>query len=1030
VAQVNGGMLALVNSDPNVKYVTTHDITSGFADNAVHYTADQTVTIGQRWAAAYVAPPASHTNAYLTSLALNPPGLAGLTSAFATGTFVYGATNAYVNSPTVTVTNADLTATNQLIFNGATNLLTVGRGEFAADPCRWGDQRGVGAGDGPGRRDEADLHGERDGIAEPDHAQPDEQSEQRDADLELARRTIWATGCCSRPQQPESLNYTQMNAYGLGIWAGSIRYYSGKFWVYYSTGGYGYFMSSATNAAGPWAPLTRVTYDNNANSPGPNWDDCCSFQDDDGKLYFIGTDWGSGWITHLCQMNTNGTQLLSATDTIIYNGSYGEANKLYKINGSYYIYHSLALTFTSLRNPYMLRATNIWGNGGSPGHAGTYTEQQLYNSTGYGDQFENGGLIQAGSGSWYFMMAQANFVQGRPPCLLPVTWTANWPVIGAVTNGGLIGSMVWSGTKPTNGFPIVLPQGNDEFTSPYLDPHWEWNYQPNAAYWSLSDRPGYLRLYAYQPLTSGSFFTAGNTIGDRYIRGDWAQADLKIDLSNMASGEEAGMAHYNDGFSYCTIGVVQNGGTKTLKFNANGTIIIGPVVTNSTIYFRTILDITATAKFFYGYDGINFTQLGGNYPLTLGKYRGDRIGIYNYNNNSATGYIDVDWFHYAYAGPVLPLFASSPVPASGSVNVSTAPNLNWQAGNGATAHQVYFGTNPILSGPNYQGQQTSTNFTLPALAPNTTYYWRVDEVNSNGVQAGNVWSFTTWWTPPQSISITNHSFESQIVSSGSFLPGDPTSWHSSLLAGTVDAVVNPGPLGSGEPWPADPPSGLDATNVCQIYAISAGGGGLVYQDTGVKYQPGTVYQLTAVAGLQINQTFNAGSLIGFYNSSLTCIASNVINSATLFYGTFTGQSVSYTTTGAEGGNGDIIVGFYAPPAAAAGSYFDFDNVQLTQYNQGPLLNSPPGSQTTSIGGTATFSVGATGTAPLSYQWQANGGTGFTNLINGGQVSGATSNILGIASVTTNWALAYQVIVTNGYWNCHQQSSGDADGGDG
>jgi hypothetical protein len=374
----------------------------------------------------------------------------------------------------------------------------------------------------------------------------------------------------------------------------------------------------------------------------------------------------------------------------------------------------------------------------------------------------------------------------------------------------------------------------------------------------------------------------------------------------------------------------------------------------------------------------------------------------------------VDWFHYAYAGPVLPLFASSPVPASGSVNVSTAPNLNWQAGNGATAHQVYFGTNPILSGPNYQGQQTSTNFTLPALAPNTTYYWRVDEVNSNGVQAGNVWSFTTWWTPPQSISITNHSFESQIVSSGSFLPGDPTSWHSSLLAGTVDAVVNPGPLGSGEPWPADPPSGLDATNVCQIYAISAGGGGLVYQDTGVKYQPGTVYQLTAVAGLQINQTFNAGSLIGFYNSSLTCIASNVINSATLFYGTFTGQSVSYTTTGAEGGNGDIIVGFYAPPAAAAGSYFDFDNVQLTQYNQGPLLNSPPGSQTTSIGGTATFSVGATGTAPLSYQWQANGGTGFTNLINGGQVSGATSNILGIASVTTNWALAYQVIVTNGY----------------
>jgi hypothetical protein len=463
---------------------------------------------------------------------------------------------------------------------------------------------------------------------------------------------------------------------------------------------------------------------------------------------------------------------------------------------------------------------------------------------------------------------------------------------------------------------------------------------------------------------------------------------------------------------------VQNGGTRTLKFNANGTIIMGPEVTNTTVYFRTILDLTATAKFFYGYDGINFTQLGGNYLLTLGKYRGDRIGIYNYNNSGATGYIDADWIHYAYAGPVPPLFASSPVPASSLVNVSTSPTLNWQPGNGATAHQVYFGAYPILSSANYQGQQTSTNFTPPALAPNTTYYWRVDEVNSNGVQAGNVWSFTTWWTPPVSITISNPSFESQTVSSGSYLSGNPTSWHSSLLAGTgtVDAVVNPGPLGSGEPWPADPPPGLDATNFCQIYAISAGGGGLVYQDTGVKYQPGTVYQLTAAVGLQNNQTFDAGSLIGFFNSSLTCIASNVINPANIFYSTFTGQSLSYTATGAEGGNGDIIVGFYAPPAAAANSYFDFDNVQLSQYNQGPLITNQPGSQTTFTGGAASFSVGASGTAPFSYQWQAtNSATGgFTNLLNGGQISGATSNVLTITGVTVNQALAYQVIVANSY----------------
>jgi hypothetical protein len=63
------------------------------------------------------------TNAYLTSLILSP---AGLTSTFVSNTFSYLATNAYGNSPTVTVVNADLTATNILIYNSTTNALTSG----------------------------------------------------------------------------------------------------------------------------------------------------------------------------------------------------------------------------------------------------------------------------------------------------------------------------------------------------------------------------------------------------------------------------------------------------------------------------------------------------------------------------------------------------------------------------------------------------------------------------------------------------------------------------------------------------------------------------------------------------------------------------------------------------------------------------------------------------------------------------------------------------------------------------------------
>jgi autotransporter-associated beta strand protein len=71
----------------------------------------------------YSAPPLS-TNAHLTSLAITPAGT--LSPAFASNVTTYAATNAYVASPTVTVVNADLTATNRLIFNGATNLLASG----------------------------------------------------------------------------------------------------------------------------------------------------------------------------------------------------------------------------------------------------------------------------------------------------------------------------------------------------------------------------------------------------------------------------------------------------------------------------------------------------------------------------------------------------------------------------------------------------------------------------------------------------------------------------------------------------------------------------------------------------------------------------------------------------------------------------------------------------------------------------------------------------------------------------------------
>ncbi len=59
-----------------------------------------------------------NTNAYLTSLALNPAD--NLTPGFATNLFVYYATNAAGVTPTLTVINGNLPSTNKLILNGLT----------------------------------------------------------------------------------------------------------------------------------------------------------------------------------------------------------------------------------------------------------------------------------------------------------------------------------------------------------------------------------------------------------------------------------------------------------------------------------------------------------------------------------------------------------------------------------------------------------------------------------------------------------------------------------------------------------------------------------------------------------------------------------------------------------------------------------------------------------------------------------------------------------------------------------------------
>ena len=63
------------------------------------------------------------------------------------------------------------------------------------------------------------------------------------------------------------------------------------------------------------------------------------------------------------------------------------------------------------------------------------------------------------------------------------------------------------------------------------------------------------------------------------------------------------------------------------------------------------LGLDGKSQYAYSLDGREFMNFGDPYQLTWGNYRGDRIGIFSFNNKTESGYVDVDFFHYAYAGP-------------------------------------------------------------------------------------------------------------------------------------------------------------------------------------------------------------------------------------------------------------------------------------------------------------------------------------------------------------------------------------------
>ncbi len=174
-----------------------------------------------------------------------------------------------------------------------------------------------------------------------------------------------------------------------------------------------------------------------------------------------------------------------------------------------------------------------------------------------------------------------------------------------------------------------------------------------------------------------------------------------------------------------------------------------------TIYIDGAAEPTASGGPTFGSGNTRFGFIGANSEATA--FNGSRGG-----GSPVRGLVDdIRIYHRALTPEEIqlvmrgdPLLAWNPSPADESMpDVDNALPLTWNAGDSASSHEVYFGTdedavaNADTSDTTgiYRGRQNSTSFTAADGVEwgGGPYYWRVDENNADGtVTEGNVWSFT------------------------------------------------------------------------------------------------------------------------------------------------------------------------------------------------------------------------------------------------------------------------------------------------
>ena len=428
------------------------------------------------------------------------------------------------------------------------------------------------------------------------------------------------------------------NIYGKGMWAATIRYHQGIFYIcFVANDTHKTYVYMSQSIEGPWKKQEIEGFYHDA-----------SLLFDEDKNYIV---YGNKaiYVTEL-KADLSGPKEGGVHKKIVWdkdNPILGyEGSHLYKINGKYYVFfiHSRADRWMRCEACFVSDTID-----------GEYTGGDVLEDTmGYcGQGVAQGGIVDTPEGDWYAILFQDRGAVGRIPVLLPIHWEGDYPVFGE--NGKVPEEFDVTPTRENHEYqPLVY---SDDFKNTYdnlysMAPCWQFNHEPWEGFYRFNHEAGYYEIITAKLCEKVT--QAPNTLTQR-MRFPSCEGVVTLDASMIKEGDYAGIAAFQG--CYGMIAVTKQNGTYHLvmqsktednsKMNATNSkqkeytewaniTLSSPVVTlKVAVNFDQMADV---ADFYYqtenGFEKLGITQ---KLYFKLDHFCGCRFGLFHYATKELGG---------------------------------------------------------------------------------------------------------------------------------------------------------------------------------------------------------------------------------------------------------------------------------------------------------------------------------------------------------------------------------------------------------